>query len=201
MVDETGATLWSEKIENDESAILTTLGEILDLVEEVHRAVDIPSRPSAPLLALLAAHGQQPVYAGHLASAAGLVPAPRDSGRRTVNLHRLKRYSRRLHRVFYLSAQTSIIRDGPNRDYYLKKRNDGCKHVQAVIALARRRTGVLWALLRDDRAFTPTRPSRKRLDPARPTTPAAWLRPAGLQRDIRAPDRSACPPSWLTFVG
>ncbi|MGJ5832835.1 IS110 family transposase [Streptomyces ossamyceticus] len=92
--------------------------------------------------------------AGHLASAAGLVPVPRDSGRRTGNLHRPKRYSRRLRRVFYLSAQTSIIREGPNRDYYVRKRAEGCKHVQAVIALARRRANVLWALLRDDRPFT-----------------------------------------------
>jgi hypothetical protein len=38
--------------------------------------------------------------------------------------------------VFSLSAQTSIIRDGPNRDYYLKTRTQGLKHVQAVIALA-----------------------------------------------------------------
>jgi transposase len=96
--------------------------------------------------------------AGHLASAAGLVPVPRDSGRRTGNLHRPKRYSRRLRRVFYLSAQTSIIREGPNRDYYLKKRDEGCKHVQAIIALARRRTGVLWALLRYNRVFTPAPP-------------------------------------------
>ena len=95
---------------------------------------------------------------GHLASAAGLVPVPRDSGRRTGNLHRPKRYNRALRRVFYLSAQTSIIRDGPNRDFYLKKRAEGLKHVQAVIALARRRISVLWALLRDNRCFTPPRP-------------------------------------------
>ncbi|WP_033223463.1 IS110 family transposase [Kitasatospora phosalacinea] len=93
--------------------------------------------------------------AGHLASAAGLVPVPRDSGRRTGNMHRPKCYSRRLRRVFYLSAQTSIMRDGPNRDFYLKKRAEGCKHVQAIIALARRRVSVLWALLRDNRIFTP----------------------------------------------
>jgi transposase len=99
--------------------------------------------------------------AGHLASAAGLVPVPRDSGRRTGNLHRPKRYSRRLRRVFYLSAQTSIIREGPNRDFYLKKRGEGCKHVQAVIALARRRASVLWALLRDNRAFAPLAPTRQ----------------------------------------
>ncbi|MGW9598190.1 MULTISPECIES: IS110 family transposase [Streptomyces] len=97
--------------------------------------------------------------AGHLASAAGLVPVPRDSGRRTGNLHRPKRYSRRLRRVFYMSAQTSIIREGPNRDFYLKKRGEGCKHVQAVIALARRRASVLWALLRDGRAFTSAPPA------------------------------------------
>jgi transposase len=97
--------------------------------------------------------------AGHLASAAGLVPIPRDSGRRTGNLHRPKRYSRRLRRVFYLSAQTSIVRDGPNREYYLKKRGEGCKHVQAVIALARRHTSLMWALLRDNRTFTPTQPT------------------------------------------
>ena len=96
--------------------------------------------------------------AGHLASAAGLVPVPRDSGRRTGNLHRPKRYSRRLRRVFYMSAQTSMTREGPNRDFYLKKRGEGLQHVQAVIALARRRTSVLWALLRDQRVFTPDPP-------------------------------------------
>ncbi|WP_405539547.1 IS110 family transposase [Streptomyces sp. NBC_00075] len=96
--------------------------------------------------------------AGHLASAAGLVPVPRDSGRRTGNLHRPRRYSRRLRRVFYMSAQTSMMREGPNRDFYLKKRGEGCKHIQAVIALARRRASVLWALLRDNRVFTPELP-------------------------------------------
>ncbi|GAA3831861.1 hypothetical protein GCM10022206_82740 [Streptomyces chiangmaiensis] len=68
----------------------------------------------------------------------------KDSVRRTGNLHRPQRYSRRLRRVFYLSAQTSIIRDGPNRSYYLKKRAEGHKHILAVIALARRRVDVLW---------------------------------------------------------
>jgi transposase len=98
--------------------------------------------------------------AGHLASAAGLVPVPRDPGRRTGNFHRPKRYSRKLRRVFYMSAQTSIIRPGPNRDYYAKKRSEGCRHTQAVIALARRRADVLWALLRDGRLFQETAPAR-----------------------------------------
>jgi transposase len=97
--------------------------------------------------------------AGHLAAAAGLVPVPNDSGRRTGNLHRPLRYSRRLRHVFYLSAQTSMMRTGPNRDYYLKKRGRGSTHTQAVIALARRRIDVLWALLRENRTWMATPPT------------------------------------------
>lgn len=62
VVDETGAILWSKKIDNDETAILTALGEILDLADRVRWAVDISGTASALLLALLAAHGQQAVY-------------------------------------------------------------------------------------------------------------------------------------------
>ncbi len=97
--------------------------------------------------------------AGHLAAAAGLVPVPNDSGRRTGNLHRPLRYSRPLRHVFYLSAQTSMMRAGPNRDYYLKKRAQGATHSQAVIALARRRIDVLWALLRENRTWTAAPPA------------------------------------------
>lgn len=128
------------------------------------QAAVIESMPGiGPILGaeLVAAAGDFACYPdhGHLASAAGLVPVPRDSGRRTGNLHRPKRYNRQLRRVFYLSAQSSIVRDGPNRDFYLKKRAEGLKHIQAVIALARRRVAVLWALLRENRCFTPTQPT------------------------------------------
>lgn len=112
---------------------------------------------------LIAAAGDLNGYAnaGCLASAAGLVPVPRDSGRRTGNLHRPARYSRKLRRVFYLSANAAMMREGPNRDYYLKKRGEGDKHVQALICLARRRVDVLWALLRDNRPFEVAAPMRE----------------------------------------
>ena len=97
--------------------------------------------------------------ASHLAAAAGLVPVPNHSGRRTGNLHRPLRYSRPLRHVLYLSAQTSMMRAGPNRDYYLKKRERGATHSQAVIALARRRIDVLWALLRANRTWTMAPPA------------------------------------------
>lgn len=134
------------------------------------QAAIIESLPGmGPILGaeLIAAAGDLNGYAnaGRLASAAGLVPVPKDSGRRTGNLHRPVRYSRKLRRVFYLSAQSAMMREGPNRDYYLKKRSEGDKHVQALIALSRRRVDVLWALLRDNRPFEVTPPARKRLLP------------------------------------
>jgi len=128
------------------------------------QAAVIESMPGfGPLLgaSLLVGAGDLRAFpsAGHLAAAAGLVPVPNDSGRRTGNLHRPKRYSRPLRRVFYLAAQTSMLRAGPNRDYYLKKREHGRTHSQAVIALARRRVDVLWALLRENRTWTTSPPA------------------------------------------
>ncbi|MBQ1094495.1 IS110 family transposase [Streptomyces sp. B93] len=96
--------------------------------------------------------------AGRLASHAGLAPVARDSGRRTGNYHRPKRYNRRLRHILYLSAQTAMMRPGPSRDYYLKKRAEGLLHTQALLSLARRRVDVLWAMLRDKRLFTSAPP-------------------------------------------
>ncbi len=47
-----------------------------------------------------------------------------------------------------------MMRPGPSRDYYLKKRAEGLLHIQALLSLARRRVDVLWAMLRDKRLFT-----------------------------------------------
>lgn len=97
--------------------------------------------------------------AGRLASHAGLAPVARDSGRCTGNCHRTKRYSRRLRWLFYMSAQASMMRPGLSRDYYVKRRSEGLLHTQPLLSLARRRVDVLWAMLRDGRLFTSTRPA------------------------------------------
>jgi transposase len=93
--------------------------------------------------------------ADRLAGFAGLAPAPRDSGRIRGNLHRPRRYHRGLNRVFYYSAMISIRTCPESRDFYDRKRAEGKKHTQAVLALARRRVNVLRALLRDNRAYEP----------------------------------------------
>ncbi|MET8538498.1 IS110 family transposase [Streptomyces sp. NPDC005065] len=93
-----------------------------------------------------------------LAGFGGVAPVPRDSGKISGNLRRPQRYSRRLQRVFYTSALFSIRRCDESRLFYDRKRAEGKRHTQAVLALARRRVNVLWALLRDGRCYQPAPP-------------------------------------------
>ncbi|MFJ4172414.1 IS110 family transposase [Paenarthrobacter sp. NPDC089714] len=88
-----------------------------------------------------------------LASVAGLAPVPRDSGRISGNLHRPRRFNRRLLRTCYLAALSSLKNSPASRIYYDRKRGEGKSHKQALIALARRRINVLWAMLRDHTAY------------------------------------------------
>ena len=86
-----------------------------------------------------------------LASAAGMVPALRQSGR-TRFLRRPNGGNKRLKRVFYQSAFCSLAHDD-SRAFYERKRREGKRHHQAVIALARRRVTVLWAVLHSRTPF------------------------------------------------
>lgn len=88
-----------------------------------------------------------------LASVAGLAPVPRDSGRISGNLHRPRRFNRRLLRTCYLAALSSLKNSPASRTYYDRKRSEGKSHKQALIALARRRINVLWAMLRDNTVY------------------------------------------------
>lgn len=71
------------------------------------------------------------------------------------NLKRPRRYDRRLLRACYLAAQIAAIHDPVSRGYYQRKRTEGKNHTQAVIALARRRLNVLWAMLRTRTPYQP----------------------------------------------
>lgn len=85
-----------------------------------------------------------------LACVAGLAPVPRDSGRISGNLHRPRRFNRRLLRTCYLAALSSLKNSPASRAFYDRKRAEGKSHKQALIALARRRMNVIWAMLRDN---------------------------------------------------
>jgi transposase len=83
----------------------------------------------------------------------GLVPAARDSGKRVGNNRRMRGGNKTLKRVFYQSAFASLRSAPESRVFYDRKRAEGKRHTQALIALARRRVNVLWAMLRDGTTF------------------------------------------------
>lgn len=88
-----------------------------------------------------------------MASLAGVAPVPRDSGSISGNFHRPRRYHRGLQRVFCTSALISLRGCDASRRFYERKRAEGKRDTQAVLALARRRVNVLWALIRDGQCY------------------------------------------------
>jgi transposase len=82
-----------------------------------------------------------------LAAAAGIAPVQRQSGKTNFR-RRAAGGNKGLKRVFYQSAFSSL-HDSRSRAFYARKRKEGKRHHQAVLALARRRVDVLWAMLRD----------------------------------------------------
>jgi transposase len=91
-----------------------------------------------------------------LASFAGLAPVPRDSGRISGNHHRPRRYDRRLLNACFQAAFIAARTCPVSRSFYERKRQEGKSHKQALIALARRRINVIWAIIRDQTRYNPT---------------------------------------------
>jgi transposase len=91
--------------------------------------------------------------ADHLAAYSGLVPAANDSGKRVGNNRRMRGGNKNLKRVFYQAAFASLRSSPESRAFYDRKRAEGKRHTQALIALARRRVNVVWAMLRNGTTF------------------------------------------------
>jgi transposase len=90
-----------------------------------------------------------------LASAAGLAPVIRQSGK-SWNWRRANGGDKALKRVFFQSAFCAVsTRDPLSKAFYDRKRREGKHHTQAIIALARRRLTVLWTMLRSRQTFDP----------------------------------------------
>ena len=92
-----------------------------------------------------------------LASAAGLAPVLRQSGKRT-GWRRAFGGDKALKRALYQSAFCAVTTGDPlSKAFYDRKRREGKHHTQALIALARRRVTVLWYMLHRREAFDPNR--------------------------------------------
>ncbi len=87
--------------------------------------------------------------ADRLAAYAGLAPVSRDSGKTQGRLVSTRAGNHALKRVFFQAAFASL-HEPRSRAYYDRKRAEGKRHNQAVLALARRKVDVLWAMLRDN---------------------------------------------------
>ncbi|MGW2836157.1 IS110 family transposase [Streptomyces sp. NPDC001286] len=96
--------------------------------------------------------------AAHLAAYAGLAPTTRASGSSIRGEQPSRRGNKQLKRAFFLSAFAALA-DPASRTYYDKKIAQGKHHTQAILCLARRRTDVLFAMLRDGTFYQPPTPS------------------------------------------
>ncbi|MBO8203535.1 IS110 family transposase [Streptomyces smyrnaeus] len=92
--------------------------------------------------------------AGHLAAYAGLAPATRNSGSSIRGEQPSRRGKKQLKRAFFLSAFAALS-EPVSRAYYDKKIKEGKHHTQALLCLARRRSDVLFAMLRDGTFYQP----------------------------------------------
>jgi transposase len=92
--------------------------------------------------------GKEFKTAGHLGSYSGLAPVTWRSGTSIRGDHPSRKGNKTLKRAFFLSA-FAALKDPVSRAYYDRKRGEGKRHNQALIALARRRCDVLFAMLRD----------------------------------------------------
>ncbi len=146
--------------------------EVLDAIERLKRLDTgieerLASRPEAALIRTLPGMGvtltaefiveagslERFQSADKLAAASGLAPVLKQSGKSCV-LQRGKGGNKKLKRIFYQSAFSSL-KYPASRTFYDRKRQAGKRHHQALIALARRRVNVLWAMLRNQQPFIP----------------------------------------------
>ncbi len=102
--------------------------------------------------------GKEFATAGHLASYAGLSPVTWRSGSSIRGDHSSRRGNKILKRALFLSA-FAALKDPLSRAYYDRKRAQGKKHNQALIALARRRCDVIFAMLRDGTLYEAQTPA------------------------------------------
>ena len=90
-----------------------------------------------------------------MAAAAGLAPVLRQSGKART-FRRAYGGDKALKRVFFQSAFCAVsTKDPTSMAFYDRKRREGQRHVQALVALARRRVTVIWAILNHRKPFDP----------------------------------------------
>lgn len=104
--------------------------------------------------------GKEFANAAHLSSCAGLAPTTRQSGTSIKSETTTRSGNRRLKRALFLPAFPALRADPTSRHYYDRKRSQGKRHNQALLALAHQKTTVLHAMLRDG-TFYENKPTKQ----------------------------------------
>jgi transposase len=142
------------------AALDDRLEELLASNQQASKFVrGLPGMGTACAAEFLAEVGEMSRFnsANDLAAATGLAPVLRASGSVSYQ-RRPKRGNRTLKRLLYRSGFCAISHHGASESFYRRKRTEGKTHHQALIALARRRVNVLWAMLRDGSTYSEQSP-------------------------------------------
>ena len=91
--------------------------------------------------------------AAHLASYAGLSPRTNQSGTSIMSNSRNRAGNKKLKNALWQSSFASIRFHERSRQFYERKRKEGKRHNAAVVALARRRLNVLFAMMRNGELY------------------------------------------------
>ena len=101
--------------------------------------------------------------AGHLASYAGLSPRTNQSGTSIMSNSLNRAGNKKLKNALWQSSFASIRFHERSRQFYERKRREGKRHNAAVVALARRRLNVLYAMMRNHEHYHDPTPSQEDL--------------------------------------
>lgn len=90
-----------------------------------------------------------------LAAYAGVCPKVRKSSKSVDSAKARNRGNKTPRNAITQSAQAALMRDGPAKGYYDKKRGEGKKHSQAIRSLARKRVSLIFAMLTNGTVYEP----------------------------------------------
>ena len=157
-----------------ERQIRRLAARVVELCEEISDIEDDIERLSAQIPevgVLRSIPGVGPVYgaaiaaeigdigrfkdSAHLAAYAGLAPVRKESGSSLKKRRKRKGGNRRLKNAMVQSSQAAAVHEERARKYYEKKRGEGKKHGQALMALARRRVDLVYAMLTNGTYYEP----------------------------------------------
>ena len=136
-------------------AVGARVDELLDRIPEAQLLLSMPGvgRVTAATFVSEVPDVGAFASAAKLAAYAGLAPRVRQSGRSLNSVTKPRAGNRRLKRALVLSAARSVDFCEESRAYYDRKRSEGRCHYSAVVALARRRINVMYAMLRDGKRY------------------------------------------------